>query len=35
VSNKWIVWILVAIIFYFIGVKFPATGQNLLTKAGV
>ena len=33
-KNFWLL-IIVAVIAYFVGVKFPATGENLLAKAGV
>jgi hypothetical protein len=31
----WFAIVVIAVIAYFIGVKFPATGQNLLAKAGM
>lgn len=32
--NHWLMLVIVLIIGYLIGVKFPATGQNLLSKVG-
>jgi hypothetical protein len=34
-NSDWLKILIVAIIAYFIGVKFPTTGQTLLTKAGM
>lgn len=33
-NNYWIVILVVFVIAYFIGVKFPMTGQNLMSKVG-
>jgi len=34
-GNSWLVLLLVFVLAYFIGVKFPTTGQSLLTSAGL
>jgi hypothetical protein len=33
-KNGWITLLIVFVIAYFVGVKFPMTGQNLLAKVG-
>jgi hypothetical protein len=33
-GNDWIKLLIVAVIAYFIGVKFPMTGQTILGKVG-
>ena len=34
-KNGWVQLLIVAVIAYFIGVKFPTTGQTVLTKVGM
>lgn len=34
-SNGWVKLLVVAIIAYFVGVKFPTTGQTVLSKVGM
>jgi hypothetical protein len=34
-KNGWVTVLVVAIIAYFIGVKFPMTGQTVLSKVGM
>jgi hypothetical protein len=33
-NNYWLVILVVFVVAYFIGVKFPTTGQTLLSKVG-
>jgi len=33
--NGWVSLLVVAIVAYFIGVKFPSTGQTVLSKVGM
>jgi hypothetical protein len=34
-SNRLITIVVVAVVFYIIGIKFPATGQMVLAKVGL
>ena len=34
-KSNWLVLLLVFVVAYFVGVKFPTTGQNLLSQAGI
>lgn len=34
-KGGWLLIIVIAVVFYLAGVKYPATGQNLLSKAGL
>ena len=33
--NKWLVIIIVAVVAYLVGVKYPATGATALSKVGM